>query len=205
MHAPAAESVFNPYASPPAEEPIIRAELAKLEPQPGSLVIIFPGFILLLVGYLASNIFAIADLYQVGFGPGGEVIPSPFAGALGEGPAGAWLLYGLFATAAVAGCILVGSQNFNPLTAVLFMMCPLVALVFLAAMPLRIAQKHVIPVAAAYLMVGTCLAGAGLMRMISLYGEVGLDFQPILASLMLQIGLAMLGGAMLKLARTPAL
>ena len=40
------------------------------------------------------------------------------------------------------------------------------------------------------------------MRLIGLYGQAGLDFQPILASLTLQVGLAMLGGAILKLACT---
>ena len=199
----AADSLLNPYTSPPADEPIIRAELVTDQPKFGSLPIVVGGFVLLLAGYLASNVFAIADLYQIGFGPGGEVIPSPFAGFLGEGAAGAWLFYGLCASAAVLGCVLIGSQNFNPMLAVVFFMCPIVGLVFLVSMPLRIAKKHVVPVAAIYLMIGTCLAGVGLTQMIGLYGQAGLDFQPILASLMLQAGLAMLCGAMLKLARTP--
>ena len=91
-----------------------------------------------------------------------------------------------------------------PLVAVLFIMCPLVAIVFLAAAPLRMAKKWAVPVAAVYLMIGVCLAGVGISRMIGLYGQAGLEFEPILASLLTEIGLAMLGGAMLKLAFAPA-
>ncbi|HEX5103903.1 MAG TPA: hypothetical protein VFV87_08845 [Pirellulaceae bacterium] len=203
MQANVAELPLNPYASPPLDEPIIRAELADEKPKPGSLPLIFLGFILLLVGYLASNIFAIADLYQIGFGPGGEVIPSPLADVFST-PGWQWLFYGICAAATIAGCILIGSQNFNPLVAVIFIMCPLVAVVYLLAMPLRMAQKWTVPMAATYLMIGTCLAGVGISRLIGLYGQAGLNFEPILASLLTEIGLALLGGAMLKLAFAPS-
>jgi hypothetical protein len=203
IQATFADSPPNPYVSPLPDVPIVQAELVDDKPKLGSLSIIAVGFGLLLIGYLSSNVFAIADLYQVGFGPDGEVIPSPFAAFFGDKPAAQWLFYAVCASAAIGGCILIGSQNFNPLVGVIFVMCPLVGLVFLVATPLRIARKYVVPVAAIYLMIGTCLAGVGLLRMIGLYGQAGLNFEPILASLMLQIGLAMLGGAMLKLARTP--
>ena len=197
-----ANSLLNPYDSPPAVEPIIQAELVESRPQHGSLAIIFAGFGLLLVGYLASNIFAIFDLYHIGIGPDGEPIPSPLA-ELCPTPEFLWLFYGFFACATITGCLMIGSQNFNPLVAVIFFMCPIVGLVFLAATPLRMVRKHVVPVAAIYLMIGTCLAGVGLMRMIGLYGQFGHDFQPILASLMFQAGLSMLAGAMLKLVLMP--
>jgi hypothetical protein len=156
----------------------------------------------LLVGYLAGNIFAVFDIYQIGMGPDGEPVPSPLS-ELCPTPALQWLFYGLCAAATVAGCILLGSQNFNPLCAVIFFMCPIAGLVFLFASPLRMARKHAVGVAAVYLMIGTCLAGVGLTKLIGLYGQPGLEFQPMLFSLMFQAGLAMLGGAMLKLARTP--
>jgi hypothetical protein len=196
-----ANSYVNPYTSPPADVPIIQAELAEDRPRHGSLAIIFLGFGLLLIGYLTSNVFAIFGLYEIGVGPQGDAVPSPLAG-LCTTPAAQWMFYGLCASGAVLGCILIGSQNFNPLAAVMFFLCPIVGLVFLAATPLRIARKQAVPVAAIYLMIGTCLAGVGLMRLIGLYGQAGLGFEPILASLMLQAGVAMLGGAMLKLACT---
>ena len=156
-----ADSLFNPYASPAPVEAPIQAELVEPKPKFGSLAIIFLGFILLLVGYLTSNILAISDLYQIGMGPDGEATASPFA-VFGTSPAAQWLFYAVCASAAIAGCILIGSQNFNPMVAVIFFMCPIAGLVFLVATPLRIAQKHVVPVAAIYLMIGVCLAGVGL-------------------------------------------
>ena len=202
MQTTTAPSLLNPYASPVGDVPVIQAELVENKPQHGSLAIIFLGFVLLLVGYLAGNIFAVFDLYQISMGPDGEPMPSPLA-ELCPTPASQWLFYGLCAAATVAGCILLGSQNFNPLCAVIFFMCPIAGLVFLLASPLRMVRKHVVPVAAIYLMIGTCLAGVGLTKLIGMYGQPGLEFEPILFSLAFQAGLAMLAGAMLKLARTP--
>jgi hypothetical protein len=198
-----AKILANPYASPAAAPPPPPAPAEQSTPRHGSLACIIPGFLLLLVGYLASNFFAIADLYHVGFGPNGQFIPSPLAGVCTT-PFLQWLFYGLAASAAIAGCVLVGSQNHNSLAIVCYIMCPLVALVFLAGMPLRIAGRFAGPIATIYLALGTCLAGAGLMRLIGLYGRPNLDFEPMLASLLAEAGLAMVCGALLKLWRSGA-
>jgi hypothetical protein len=198
-----ARIIGNPYASPAAtpEAPPAPAEPAK--PQHGSLACIFPGFLLLLVGYLASNVLAVADLYHVGFGPDGEFIPSPFSVVLTT-PFLQRLFYALTASAAIAGCVLIGSQNFNPMAVVCYVMCPLVGLVFLVGLPLRIAGRFALPIATIYLTIGTCLAGAGLMQLINLYGRSNLEFEPMLASLLMEAGLALLCGALLKLWRSGA-
>jgi len=191
-----AKILANPYASPTPD-----ASPAPVQPaasQHGSLACIIPGFLLLLVGYLASNVLAIADLYHVGFGPDGQFIPSPLAGVFTT-PFLQWLFYALTASAAIAGCVLVGSQNFNPMVVVCYVMCPLVGLVFLLGLPLRIAGRFAAPIATIYLAIGTCLAGAGLMRLVSLYGRPNLEFEPMLASLLAESGVALLAGGILKL------
>ncbi|MCI0358120.1 MAG: hypothetical protein L0211_06540 [Planctomycetaceae bacterium] len=201
MDSDIARIIGNPYASPaPTPEP---APAEQPKPQPGSLAIIFPGFILLLVGYLTSNVFAVADLYHVGFGPQGEFIPSPFASAFTT-PLAQWLFYAVAAGAAIAGCVVVGSQKFNPMAVVIFVMCPIVGLVFLAGAPLRMAGRFATPIAVVYLAVGTCLAGAGIMRLVSLYGQTINDAAPMLASILTEVGLALLVGGLVKLWRSGA-
>ena len=99
-----ADSFSNPYASPPPvaqPTPIVSQSAAK----PGSLGIILPGFVLLLVGYLTSNLFLISDLYKLGLGPNANATPSPFAMLVRTAPE-QWLLYGLFAAAFIAGAVL---------------------------------------------------------------------------------------------------
>jgi hypothetical protein len=94
---------------------------------------------------------------------------------------------------------MIGSQNFNPMAVVMYMLCPIVGLVFLAATPLRVARRWAVPIATVYLGLGTCLAGAGVMRLINLYGQPNLILEPLIASLMTEVGYALLGGAILKL------
>ena len=102
------------------------------------------------------------------------------------------------------GAVMIGSQPFNPLVVVCYVMCPLVGLVFLVGLPLRIAGRFAVPIATIYLAIGACLAGAGRMQLISLYGRPNLEFEPMLASLLTEAGLALLCGALLKLWRCGA-
>ena len=192
-------SVFtNPYASPTAapEAQLLPAEPAA--PRPGSLVMIILGFFLLLVGYVISNALAIGDLYGLGMAPEGEKIPSPLA-ELCSSPFELWLFYAATAGATVAGCLLIGSQNANPMAIVCYVMCPIAGLVFLLGMPLRMAGRWGQSIGTIYLGVGTCLAGAGILRLVNLYGQPGVTFEPILASLMTEAGLALAAGGLLKL------
>src|SRR5688572_6612578 len=147
-------SFENPYASPvPENRPAAAAAPAE---KPGSLGVFFAGFILLLGGYFTSNIFLIADLYHVPFGPNGKVIASPFAETFSTAPQ-QWMLYAACAAAFVAGVVMIGSQRFNPMTFVAYIMCPLVGLIYLIASPLRMVQKHADVVSAVYLLIGSCL------------------------------------------------
>jgi hypothetical protein len=190
-----AESFQNPYASPaPESRPAPAAIPAE---KPGSIAIFFAGFILLLGGYFTSNIFLIADLYHVPFGPNGKAIPSPFAASFSTAPQ-QWMLYAACAAGFVAGVILIGSQRFNPMTLVACIMCPLVGLIILIASPLRIARKYAEPVAAVYLLIGSCLAFTGLTQMFRLYGAANDGFAPVAASLMAEAGLAFIIGALIK-------
>jgi hypothetical protein len=195
-------SLHNPYASPQpcADSRPAPAEAAK--PAPGSLFAILGGFALLLVGYFTSNLLVISDLYHIGFGPDGD-IPSPLA-AFFKTPGQQWAMYCLSAAATIAGCILFGSQRYNPLAIVCYIMCPLACLVFLIASPLRLAKKLALPVATVYLIVGGCLSGIGMMRLFSLYGQPESDFAPVLASMATQVGLALAIGAILKLLQADA-
>lgn len=193
-----AKILANPYASPaevaePAPQPA-----APVVPQFGSLAIVFPGVLLLLVGYLASNLFALGDIFGLGFGPEGKPIPSPLAGVLTT-PGQQWLFYAVAGAAAIVGAVMVGSQNFSPAAAVCYFMCPIAALAMIVGMPLRMAGRFATPIATIYLAIGTCLAGAGVMRLVNLYGQHGLDFEPMQASFMAQGGLALLAGGVLKL------
>jgi len=190
----------NPYASPQVCETPHRAQLQQEKPQPGSLALILGGFFMLLIGYLTSNLFVIGDLYHLAFGPDNQHIASPFA-ALFSSPAQEWGLYCLCAGATIAGCVMFGSQRYNPLAIVCYMMCPIASLIFLVAAPLRLARKTALPVAAIYLAVGGCLAGTGITQLVSLYGRPNLNFEPPLASMMAEVGLAFVVGAILKLSR----
>ena len=103
-------------------------------------------------GYFVSNIFLISDLYKVGFGPNGEVIPSPFAQNL-QTPFQQWTLYIVSAAATVAGFVMIGSQRQNPVAIMCYVMCPLVAVAYFVGWPLRAVQRNAAPVAALYLAV----------------------------------------------------
>ena len=194
MSASPADLVANPYASPefaPAEAP------AKETPQHGSVALIMTGFVLLLVGYLTSNLFAIADLYGLGMGPEGEVIPSPLS-LVFTTPFQRWMFYVVSGAAFVVGAVLLGSQRFNPVTVVCYVMCPLAGLAFLVASPLREIQKFAEPVAAIYLLIGSALAFTGITQLYLLYGTNNGSFVSVLASMMTQVGTAMILGALLK-------
>src|SRR5207249_1027047 len=136
-----------------------------------------------------SNLFLVSDLYHVGFGPNGEVIPSPLALAF-HTPAQLWMVYVAFAGAFVAGSVMLASQRFNPMAVVCYVMCPLAGAVYLIGSPLRIVQKYAEPVAALYLVIGSCLFCTGATRMFSLYGQVTNGFAPVAASMMTEVGLA---------------
>lgn len=169
----------------------------------GSVPVIVIGGVLFIFGYICSNVFAIADMYHVGLGTYGEFVPSPLASAF-KTPLEQWLVYALAAAAVVAGCVLIGSQNYHPAAVVCFILCPLMGLVFAVGMPLRSAWRFAVPAATAYVGVGTCLAGAGVMHLMNLYGRLHVGFEPIVASLLLEGGLAMVIGGFLKLAHSGA-
>ena len=194
----------NPYLASSSEQDrqqeVPPADVS-LKAQMGSLGIIFLGFVLLLGGYFVSNFFAISDLYQLGLGPSGEVLPSPFADTFTT-PAQKWMLYVGSALAAVLGLVMIGSQKYNPMAAVCYFMCPLVGITFLVAWPLRAAQKHAVATAAAYLAVGTCLAAIGVMRLTALYGQSSVGFDVVTGSMLAEVGFACALGALLKLWNT---
>jgi hypothetical protein len=185
----------NPYASPQSNP--IAAELAAPAERPGSLLLIIGGFVLLLVGYLASNLFAIADLYGLGMGPNDEQIPSPLASVLTT-PAQQWIFYFVTGSAFVAGAVMLGSQRFNPLAVVCYVMCPIAGLVFMAGWPLRTAKRGTDVVAAGFLLLGSVLAFTGGTRLYLLYGHSQGSFEPVGASLLCQIGVALMIGSLLK-------
>jgi hypothetical protein len=190
----------NPYASPQGlSEVDVKPETAK----PGSLAIVFGGFVLLLVGYLTSNLFLISDLYNVPFGPDDKPVPSPFAIAF-TSPAALWGAYSLGAAAAIAGAVMIASQAFNPLAVVCYMFCPIAAASWLVGSPLRVARSWAMPVATLYLAVGSCLAGVGIIQLVSLYGQPNVSFAPVAASMITEVGLALIVGAGIKLSRIPA-
>ncbi len=186
----------NPYASPQTNcppPPNIPAAAAK----PGSVGMVLGGLVLMLVGYLASNLFLISDLYHLGFGPNGEAIPSPLGMAV-QSPAQLWMIYAGFAAAFVAGAVMMGSQGFNPVTIVCYVMCPLAAFVYFAGLPLRSARKYAEAVATIYLVIGSCLVCTGATRLFLLYGQPADDFAPVTASMMTEVGLALVVGSLLK-------
>jgi hypothetical protein len=186
----------NPYASPqaataPAAKPATPAN------KPGNIGIVLGGFVLLFAGYIISNIFVISDLYHMPMGPDKEFIPSPFS-PLFTTPAQQWTFYVVCAAAFVAGAVMIGSQNFNPIVVVAYVMCPIVGMIYLVASPLRMVQRYADVVAAGYLLVGSCLAFTGATRLFLLYGTRTDGFAPILASMMTEVGLAFIAGAGLK-------
>jgi hypothetical protein len=191
-----ADAAQNPYASPSLEASSAPVETAP-SPTPGSLAIIFPGFVLLLVGYFMSNLLLIGDLYHIGMGPQGQVVASPLAAICRTAPE-QWLLYVLCAAAFVAGAVMIGSQRFNPMAVVCYVMCPIVGAIYLVGSPLRMAVKYAEIVATLYLLVGSCLAFTGLTQLLRLHQQSNNGFAPIAASMMTEAGLALVVGAALK-------
>jgi hypothetical protein len=200
MSAVLADSVPNPYAMPrvatiPASAPVQASK-------PGSLGIIFSGFVLLLLGYFTSNLLVISELYKIGMGPDGSS-PPPLA-ALELTPAQGWMFYIASAAAFVAGAVMVGSQRYNPIAIVCYVMCPLVGLIYAVASPLRMVRKYSEIVAAGYLLVGSCLACTGATRLLALYQRPNDGIAPVLASMMTEAGLALVLGAIVKFWCVPA-
>jgi hypothetical protein len=195
MSTPAADFFANPYASPQDAPPIV-AEVASPPEKPGSLGIILGGFVLLLVGYITS-VLAIADLYGLGMGPDGQPTPSPLAEVF-TSPIQQWLFYVLTGSTFVAGAVMLGSQRMNPLAMVCYAMCPIAGLAFAAGWPLRAVKKFAEPVAALYLLVGSALAFTGGTQLFLLFGKSNGSFQPVLASLLALVGVALMVGAGIK-------
>ena len=202
MSVALADLADNPYASPSTVAlPVPAAPAA--DTRPGSLVLIIFGFVLVIAGYLTSSFFLISDLYHVGFGPGGKEIPSPFAPMFST-PALQWMLYLAAASAFVAGAVMIGSQRFNPLAVVAYVMCPLIGIIHLVGAPLRIAKKYAEVVATVYLLIGSCLVFTGATQMFRLYGLADPGLAPVGASLLTEVGLAFVVGAALKFCCMPA-
>ena len=187
-----ADNFPNPYSSPRAAA--LRASSACPRKRAGSVGIIFGGFVLLLGGYFTSNLFLISDLYHVGMGPGGEAIPSPLAAAFTTAPQ-QWGLYMACAAAFVAGAVMIGSQPFNPMAIVCYVMCPLVGMIYAIATPLRMVKKYAEAGRGLYLLVGSCLFITGATQLFRLYGQAHGGFAPIAASMMTEAGLAFVVGA----------
>ena len=195
MSSPLADLFVNPYSSPQPEP--VAAEVVSAPDKPGSLGLIMGGFVLLLLGYLASNLLAIADLYGLGMGPHGQQTPSPLAGVFTT-PLQQWAFYIVSGSAFVAGAVMLGSQRMNPLAMVCYVMCPIAGLAFAVGWPLRAVKKFSDGLATIYLLVGSSLAFTGGTRLFLLYGNSGGSFEPVLASIMTQAGVALMIGAMLK-------
>jgi hypothetical protein len=196
MSMPLLENFPNPYVSPrSAVTPVAAPAVQPI--RPGSIGITVGGFVLLLLGYFASNLFVISDLYHIGFGPDGKVIPSPLASIASTAPQ-QWMLYAACAAAFVTGAVMIGSQSFNPLVAVCYIICPVVGIIYLVATPLRIVKKYAEPVAALYLLVGSCLVITGATQLLRLYGHATGGFAPVAASMMTEAGLAIVVGSALK-------
>jgi hypothetical protein len=81
-------------------------------------------------------------------------------------------------------------------------MCPLASLAFIIGWPLRFVRKHADPLAAIYLVGGSCLTGVGITAMFLLYGGTSHGFSPVTASMMTQAGRALALGAQVRLWRT---
>ena len=190
----------NPFVAPQTEPDYVSSSRDIKSVKSGSFAIVSLGFVLLLGGYFVSNFFMISDLYQVGFGPNGEVIPSPFAANF-HTPFQQWMLYGVSALATIAGLVMIGSQRFNSIVAVCYIMCPLVAIAYLVGWPLRTVQTAV-AVVAVYIAFGSCLTAVGIMRLVDLYGQPSGASGAFTGSMMTQAGLALALGALLKLWRS---
>jgi hypothetical protein len=195
MSTPFADLFVNPYAAP-QDAPIV-AEVVQEPPKPGSISLILGGFVLLVVGYLTSNLFAIADLYGLGMGPGGQQIPSPLGGVLTT-PLQKWLFYVATASACIAGAVMLGSQRWNPFAVVCYVMCPIVGVAYFIAWPLRSVKRYAEQVATVYLLIGSILAFTGGTQLFLLYGNSRGSFAPVIASLMTEVGVALMLGALLK-------
>lgn len=150
-----------------------------------------------LVGYLAANVFCIFDLYQ--FGPGGRYIPSPFQMWFTSSEA-TWCVYAGCSIVMMAGMLMVSSQPWVPTCGVACVMCPIVFFTFAIFTPLRGIRSPLL--ANVYRTLGAALASAGGFGLWQAFGDAP-PIHPMLASLILQIGIVAVIAGSLSLRRGP--
>jgi hypothetical protein len=172
-------------------------------PQQGSGGLVLLGAVLLVLSHAAANVFCISSLY--GFEKGtahgvgsAEQQLMPF----GETPIQQWAAYGAASAVVVLALIMVGSQPFVQSAAVVYVFCPLAAAATLAGWPLRRFPRHAIPLATAYLGLGSALAGGGAVYLTSSYGASDVGGSAALSSMLLQFGLALGIGALITFVRS---
>ena len=156
---------------------------------------IFCGTVLLLLGYIASDIFVISDLYHIS-----EFTPTPLSAALTTSSQ-QWGGYAIATAILVWGAVLIGSAPFNSQAMICYIMCPIAAAACLIGSPLRAAQKYARQVAFVYVSIGVCVAVSGIMQLLALYGQFDAGLSPITASVLAQVGIILSASGVLRLWR----
>ena len=187
-------STFNAYQTP------LTQSTPQVEKDSGmtmgetivSLGIMFLGFILFLPGYMGSTLVLIGDLYgnsADGFGLQ-AIIGQEF---------NPWLGYAFCTTFFVLGTLLIGSQRFMAITAVAYVICPIVAIAALLGAPLRGRASWNRTAAIIYAVGGAIIAGVAMWMMLQMLGKE-FTLETFGASIAFQLGIAATIGGLLYLA-----
>ena len=177
---------MNPYDSP-------STETAPKQPEPpkaGFCFLAMLGMGALFVGYMGTVLLAFDIFAERGGSPLEEVFTAHYQ---------QWLFLALAFAMTTAGAILVGGSRFEPILAVVYILCPIMAFAFALGSPLRLAKKWTLPIAFAYLMIGTGVAGTSIVQLVHAHGQVDQEFNGLLACLGTELGLALAVGALVKL------
>jgi len=159
---------------------------------------VFFGGLMTLVGYLASNVFCLFDLFETG--PGGQYIPSPFQMWF-TSPEAMWCVYVGCSVVMMAGMLMVASQPWSQSCGVVYIMCPIVAATYLIFTPLRGMRSPLL--ADAYRAIGAAMASAGGFSLWQAYVGVPTPVHQMLASIFLQVGIVAVILGSLSIRRGP--
>ena len=162
----------------------------------GSGAAVFFGGLMTLVGYLASNVFCMFDLFETG--PNGQHIPSPFQMWF-TSPEEMWCVYAGCSIVLITGMLMVASQPWKPACGVVYVFYPVVAFTFLVFTPLRAMRSSLL--ADVYRTLGAALAAAGGFALWQAYEGAAMPIHPMFASIFLQVGLVAVIAGSLSLRR----
>ena len=189
---------WQPYDSPVETSTPIALQLRATAPVRESPIALFAAFCLF-IGYLATNVMLIDDIYNGKVGPEGRIGRSPFI-MLSLSRIELTRLYAVGSLVTVAGAVVVASKKMPSYGGIILFMCPLVMLINFAGSVLRESGFFAKYFACAYLFGGVYLTGTAALYFLNTPAPLpAFSSDPMLSSMSLQGGLTLVITSILAL------